>query len=69
MEFDTPVPIPGSVSISLNAQGEISQFYADGIVCHKAEANNGYEGDLEVALLPESFRTDILGEKTEQRGF
>lgn len=68
LEFDTPVPIPGSVSISLNAQGEISQFYADGIVYYKAEANNGYEGDLEVALLPESFRTDILGEKTDAKG-
>lgn len=68
LEFDTPVPIPGSVSISLNAKGEISQFYADGIAYYKAEANNGYEGDLEVALLPESFRTDILGEKTDSKG-
>lgn len=63
--FDTPVPIPGSVSISLDSQGEISPFYADGIVFFKSASNNGYEGDLEVALLPESFRTDILGEKLD----
>lgn len=65
--FETPVPIPGSVSISLDAQGDISPFYADGIVYYKSAANNGYEGDLEVALLPESFRTDILGETLDSK--
>lgn len=62
ISYETPVPLPGSVSISLDAQGEISSFYADGIVYYKSVSNNGYEGDFELALLPESFRTDILGE-------
>lgn len=61
VSWGTPVPIPGAVSISLEAQGDISPFYADGIVYYKSAANNGYEGDLEMALLPESFRTDVLG--------
>ena len=60
--FAKPSPIRGSVSIALDAQGDISKFYADGITYYQAAANNGYEGDLEVALLPESFRTDVLGE-------
>ena len=63
--YEKPVPIPGSVSISLDAQGEISKFYADGIVFYKSSSNNGYEGDLEIALVPESFRTDVLGEKLD----
>ena len=47
--FEKPVAIPGAVSISLDAQGEISPFHADGIVYFKAASNNGYDGDLEVA--------------------
>lgn len=65
--YEKPVKIPGSVSISLDAQGEISPFYADDIVFYKSSSNNGYEGDLEVALLPESFRTDILGETLDEK--
>ena len=28
-----------------------------------ATANQGYEGSLEIALIPDSFRTEVLGEK------
>lgn len=65
--YEKPVPIPGSVSISLDAQGEITPFYADGIVYFKSVSNNGYEGDLEIALIPESYRTDVLGETLDSK--
>lgn len=60
--YATPVPIKGAVSLSMDPQGEISKFYADNMVYHQSTSNNGYEGSLEVALIPDSFRTDILGD-------
>ena len=56
--YDTPKPIPGAVSISLDAEGSSNPFYADGIVYFRSTSNNGYSGDLEIALIPEWFRTD-----------
>lgn len=60
--YDTPVPIPGAVSLSLDPNGEPSVFYADGYAYYTISNNQGYEGDLELALVPESFRKDILRE-------
>ena len=66
--FGTPVPMPGSVSISLDANGEPENFYADGIAYYVINNNMGYEGDLELALIPESFRTDVLKEELDGNG-
>lgn len=63
--YGTPVALPGAVSISLDQQGETNTFYADNIAYYTSNANNGYQGDLELALLPDSFRTDILGEQLD----
>jgi phi13 family phage major tail protein len=63
--YGTPVALPGAVSISLDQQGETNTFYADNIAYYTSNANNGYQGDLELALLPDSFRTDILGEELD----
>lgn len=59
--YTTPVAIPGAVSLSLDAQGENTNFYADNIVYYVGASNSGYEGDLEIARVPDSFKTDILG--------
>ena len=66
--YDTPRAIPGAVSISLEAEGDSSPFYADDIVYFRSTANNGYSGDLEIALIPEWFRTDILQEYKDGNG-
>lgn len=60
--YGAPVAVPGAVSISLEAQGELSPFYADGIKYYIASSNSGYEGDLEVAMIPDQFREEILKE-------
>lgn len=66
--YATPKAIPGAVSLSLDAEGESSPFYADGIVYFRTYANNGYSGDLEIALIPEWFRTEILKEILDSNG-
>lgn len=63
--FGTPVAMPGAVSLSLDPNGEPSIFYADGYAYYTISNNQGYEGDLEVALVPDSFRTDVLKESLD----
>lgn len=68
VSYGNPTAIPGSVSISLDANGEPENFYADGIAYYVINNNMGYEGDLELALIPESFRTEVLMEALDDNG-
>lgn len=67
-KYETPKAIPGAVSISLDAEGDTNPFYADGIMYFRSVANNGYSGELEIALIPEWFRTEILREQLDKNG-
>ena len=66
--YGTPVRIPGAVNLSLEPQGENTPFYADNIVYYTSASNAGYEGDLEIALIPESFKKDVLGYAEDKNG-
>jgi len=66
--YETPVKFPGAVSLSLDPQGETSPFYADNIIYYTGVSNSGYEGDLEMARVIDSFKTDCLGYKTGGNG-
>ena len=66
--YAAPKALPGAVSISLDQQGETNKFYADNIVYYTSVANNGYEGDLEVAMLTDDFLKDILGYVADANG-
>lgn len=59
--YSTPVALPGAVSLSLEPQGDNTPFYADNIVYYTSASNSGYEGDLELAVVPDAFKTDVLG--------
>lgn len=60
--YATPVALPGAVSLSLTARGDRTPFYADNIEYWISNRNNGYEGSLELALIPDDFREDVLKE-------
>lgn len=68
VSYAAPTSMPGSVSISLDANGEPENFYADGVAYYVINNNMGYDGDLELAMIPESFRTEVLKEKLDAKG-
>lgn len=66
--YDKPKRIPGAVSISIDAEGEAENFYADDSVYYVINNNSGYTGELEIALIPLDFAQEILGEKLDAHG-
>ena len=60
--YGTPVALPGAVNLSLDQEGDTNKFRADNLDYYVSISNNGYSGDLELALIPDSFRVDIMGE-------
>lgn len=66
--YGTPVAIPGAVNLILSASGDAVQFYADDVTYYEDYTNNGYEGSLELALIPDSFKTDVLGFTIDANG-
>lgn len=64
--FGKPIAIPGAVNLSLDAAGDTTNFYADNMAYYVTAANDGYSGSLEMALIPDSFRKDVLGEVEDE---
>jgi phi13 family phage major tail protein len=54
VSYGTPVHIPGAVNLTLSPVGEKVRFAADDREDYFAEnINNGYDGNLEMALIPD----------------
>lgn len=68
LTYAAPKHIPGAVNLTLSPEGERNVFYADNIEYYVSESNNGYTGTLEMALLTDEFRTDILGDTVTSSG-
>ena len=66
--YGNVINVPGAVSFSMGAQGDINKFYADNIVYYQSSANNGYEGDLTLALIPEEVYEKIFGQVPDANG-
>ena len=66
--YGSPKAFPGAVSLNLDAQGDRVIKRADNVDYWIGNANNGYEGDLEVARVSDAFLKDILGEVDDDNG-
>lgn len=64
--FGTPKRVPGAVNLNLSPQGETNQFYAEDVAYYVSVANSGYQGNLEIALIPDSFAQDVLRESLDE---
>lgn len=68
ISYGTPFKIPGAVSLTADPEGETTKFYADNIVYYISTTNQGYSGDLEVAMLIKEFFKQILGQQEDSNG-
>jgi phi13 family phage major tail protein len=66
--WSTPVAIPGAVGFKPKAEGEATTFYADNGPYFSMTPNNGYTGDLEMALLLDTVLKDMLGWEVDTNG-
>lgn len=60
--YAQPKRMPGAVSLTMDPTGESSPFHADDTVYFNIPGAAGYSGTLELAMIPDEFRKDALGE-------
>ena len=59
--FGVPFAVPGAIALNLESQMNVTNVAADDVEDYASETvNNGYEGSVEVAALPEQFEEEIL---------
>lgn len=68
ISYGEPKRIRGAVNISLTPKGEKTEFFADDMVYFGGTSNQGYEGSLEIALIPDEFRVDVLKDEIDANG-
>ena len=66
--YGTPFAMPGAVALSADPEGETTPFYADNIQYYVAVSNNGYTGELELAMAVKEFLKEILGQQEDTNG-
>ncbi|MGN4668659.1 major tail protein [Bacillus cereus group sp. MYBK234-1] len=64
--FGTPIPLPGGVELTFEPRGDLIEFYADDMLYYTASNNQGYDGTLSIATIPEKFAIDALGEELDE---
>ncbi|PFW87247.1 phage tail protein [Bacillus pseudomycoides] len=64
--FGTPIRLPGAVELTFEPRGDLIEFYADDMLFYSASNNQGYDGTLSIASIPEQFAIDALGEQLDE---
>ncbi len=66
--WGTPTAVPGGVKFTPAPEGQESKFYADNGLYYTTQTNDGYKGELEMAIIPDAILKDIFGWKIDQNG-
>ena len=69
LTYDTPAQLPGAKSISLSAEGDALDEYADDVKWYHLDANQGYTGTLEFedTAAADTFVKTVLGQATDTK--
>lgn len=63
-----PIKVPGAVAFTPSPEGGTNTFHADDSQYFTISSNNGYTGDLEMALFPDEVLKEMLGWETDANG-
>lgn len=67
-KWEDPVAIPGAVNMSIDPEGDQEVFYADNTAYYTSNANAGYTGELEIAMIPKDVLAWMLGWTVDNNG-
>ena len=68
VDYETPIMVPGAVTLTRDAEGDQSTFYADNSAYYTINSNAGYTGELTMALVPDEIKARMLGWKIDANG-
>ena len=66
--YAEPKHVPGAVNLSVDPEGDDTEFYADNTKYFTYSTNNGYTGDLELADVPDEIKAEMLGMTIDNDG-
>lgn len=64
VNLGTPYHQKGAVSLSVDAESDSNDFYADNVKYWSGFSDNGFSGSIEVAKFDTDFKTQFLGYQT-----
>ena len=66
--YGKPVKVPGAVGLTTTPEGTSNTFWADNGAYLVTSTNAGYTGDLEMALIPDEIKAQILPYEIDANG-